>query len=312
VVEADIDDPTDAGLLADVVAKLGGLVRRVKARGVAKRTAFRDRGRAAGRRMRRLAQTLRRRSGQAMAEAQRVTGALARLASQTLREVAAVRRSIRQTLARRPGDGRLGQLVGELDATIGHTQRLLEQTRQRRAGVLVIPDRLVSLADPDARPIGKGKPQRPTEFGYTALVAEDERGFIADHQVQLGNPPDAPQLVPAVQRVAQVTGRVPDTVAGDRGFGTAANDRELAELGVARIGLQRKGSLSTARAAHERTRRFRRLRHWRVGIEARISHLKRGFGLRRTRMRRLAGARTWVGLGIFAYNLQRMTVVAAC
>jgi transposase, IS5 family len=48
----------------------------------------------------------------------------------------------------------------------------------------------------------------------------------------------------------------------------------------------------------------------RVGIEARISHLKRSFGLRRTRLRRLPGARTWVGLGIFAYNLQRMTVVA--
>ena len=49
----------------------------------------------------------------------------------------------------------------------------------------------------------------------------------------------------------------------------------------------------------------------RVGIEARISHLKRSFGLRRTRLRRLGGARTWVGLGIFAYNLQRMTVVSS-
>jgi IS5 family transposase len=56
----------------------------------------------------------------------------------------------------------------------------------------------------------------------------------------------------------------------------------------------------------ERSRAFRRLRNWRVGIEARISHLKRAFGLRR-----LGGARTWVGLGIFAYNLQRMTVVGA-
>jgi IS5 family transposase len=64
-----------------------------------------------------------------------------------------------------------------------------------------------------------------------------------------------------------------------------------------------------ARLALERTRRFRRLRNWRVGIEARISHLKRSFGLRRTRLRRLGGARTWVGLGIFAYNLQRMTVI---
>jgi IS5 family transposase len=51
------------------------------------------------------------------------------------------------------------------------------------------------------------------------------------------------------------------------------------------------------------------MRNWRVGIEARISQLKRSFGLRRTRLRRLAGATIWVGLAIFAYNLQRMTVI---
>jgi transposase, IS5 family len=51
VVEADIDYPTDADLLEHAVRKLGGLVCRVKARGAASRTRFRDRGRAAGRRM---------------------------------------------------------------------------------------------------------------------------------------------------------------------------------------------------------------------------------------------------------------------
>src|SRR6266508_1298427 len=238
VVAADIDYPTDADLLEGAVGKLGRLVRRIKAQGAASRTRFRDRGRAAGRRMKQLSHALRRRGGQTMAEVDR-------------------------------------------------------------------------LADPDARPIRKGKPQRPTEFGYTLLLAEDERGFVADHQLQQGNPLDAPQLVPAVARVAQVTGRVAATVVGDRGFGTAAGDRDLAELGIKRVGVQRKGRLSMARAEVERTRAFRRMRNWRVGIEARISHLKRSFGLRRTRLRRLAGAKTWVGLGIFAYNLQRMTVVAA-
>jgi IS5 family transposase len=77
-----------------------------------------------------------------------------------------------------------------------------------------------------------------------------------------------------------------------------------------RIGLQLTGTPGKARLAVERTRAFRRLRNWRVGIEARISHLKRSFGQRRTRLRRLGGARTWVGLGIIAYNLQRMTTVA--
>jgi IS5 family transposase len=63
VVEADIDYPTDADLLEQAVRKLGGLVRRVKGRGAASRTRFRDRGRAAGRRMKQLARTLRRRTG---------------------------------------------------------------------------------------------------------------------------------------------------------------------------------------------------------------------------------------------------------
>jgi transposase, IS5 family len=310
VVEADIDYPTDADLLEHAVRKLGGLVRRVKAHGAASRTRFRDRGRAAGRRMKQLARTLRRRSGVAMAEVDRLTGEVAAIARHTLKQVQAVAGNARRARTRRPGDGRLGRLVGELAETIAATQRLLAQTDQRLGGNRVIPDRLVSLSDPDARPIRKGKPGHPTQFGYTLLVVEDERGFIADHQLQRGNPPDGPQLVPAIQRVIATTGRPPGTVVGDRGFGTAANDQAVEALGVKRVGLQRTGTPGKARLEQERTRRFRRLRNWRVGIEARISHLKRGFGLRRTRLRRLPGARTWVGLGILAYNLQRMTVVA--
>jgi transposase, IS5 family len=309
VVEADIDYPTDADLLEQAVRKLGGLVRRVKARGAASRTRFRDRGRAAGRRMKQLARTLRRRSGVAMGEVDRLTGEVAAIARRTLREVQVVAGNARRARRHRPGDGRLGRLVGELEETITATGRLLAQTDQRLAGNRVIPDRLVSLSDPDARPIRKGKPRHPTQFGYTLLLAEEERGFIADHQLQQGNPPDTPQLVPVVERVIAVTGRPPGTVVGDRGFGTAANDQALAALGVKRVGLQRTGTPGKARLAVERTRRFRRLRNWRVGIEARISHLKRGFGLRRTKLRRLPGACTWVGLGIFAYNLQRMTVI---
>jgi transposase, IS5 family len=310
VVEADIDYPTDADLLEHAVRKLGGLVRRVKGRGAASRTRFRDRGRAAGRRMKQLARTLRRRTGVAMAEVDRLTGEVAAIARQSLRQVQVVAGNARRACARRPGDGQLGRLIGELEETIAATGRLLAQTDQRLAGNRVIPDRLVSLSDPDARPIRKGKPRTPTQFGYTLLLAEDERGFVADHQLQQGNPPDAAQLLPSVERVMALTGRPPATVVGDRGFGTAANDQALAALGVKHIGLQRNGTPGKARLALERTRAFRRLRNWRVGIEARISHLKRGFGLRRTRLRRLGGARAWVGLGIFAYNLQRMTVVA--
>ncbi len=309
VVEADIDHPTDADLLEHAVRTLGGLVRRVHARGAATRTLFRDRSRAAGRRLKQISRTLRRRTGQAPAEIDRLTAQVAQIARRTLAQAERVARNARRALGRRPGDGRLERLVARLEETTTQTHRLLDQTRQRLCGNRVIGDRLISLADPDARPIRKGKPHKPTEFGYTVLLAEDERGFVADHQLSKGNPADAPQLLPAVHRVAALRGRPPATVVADRGFGFAANDRALAELGVRRIGLQRTGTPSRTRRELEQTRAFKRMRNWRVGIEARISHLKRSFGLRRTRLRRLAGAQTWVGLGIFAYNLQRMTVV---
>jgi IS5 family transposase len=84
VVEADIDYPTDADLLVRAVGKLGGLVGRIKARGAAARTPFRDRRRAAGRRLRQLSQTLRRRTGDAIAEVTRFTAELAGIAGRTL------------------------------------------------------------------------------------------------------------------------------------------------------------------------------------------------------------------------------------
>jgi IS5 family transposase len=109
----------------------------------------------------------------------------------------------------------------------------------------VIPDRLVSLADPDAGPIRKGKPRAPTQFGYTLLVAEDERGFVADHQLQQGNPPDAPNWC----RRSSGSSRSP---AGRPGWWSAtvgsappaANDQALEALGVKHIGLQRTGTPS--------------------------------------------------------------------
>src|SRR6266540_3696251 len=264
VVEADVDYPTDADLLEQAVRTTGGLVRRLKARGMASRTRFRDRSRSAGRRMRQLAQTLRRRTGVAMGEVDRLTAQVAGIARRSLREVAAVSRAAHRASARRPGDGWLARLAGQLDQTLTLTGRLLWQTQQRLAGNRTIPDRVVSLADPDARPIRKGKPQHPTQFGYALLLAEDERGFVADHLLSKGNPPDAPQLLPAVRGVATLRGRPPATVVADRGFGFAANDRALVELGVRRIGLQRTGTPSRSRRQLEHTRAFKRMRNWRV------------------------------------------------
>lgn len=159
------------------------------------------------------------------------------------------------------------------------------------------------LHDPDARPIRKGRIGRPVEFGYKAQVADNTQGVVVDHAVMLGNPPDAPLLVPAIERVIQQTGRVPGAVTADRGYGEAAVEREVAELGVARIAIPRKGRAGPARQAVERGRGFRRLVKWRTGCEGRISQLKHRFGWARTLLDGLQGAQIWCGLGVLAHNL---------
>src|SRR5690242_21319980 len=81
--------------------------------------------------------------------------------------------------------------------------------------------RLVSLHDPDARPIRKGRIDKPVEFGYKAQVIDNDDGIVVDYTVECGAVPDGPQLVPAITRVARRTGRVPPTVTADRGYGQA-------------------------------------------------------------------------------------------
>ena len=56
-----------------------------------------------------------------------------------------------------------------------------------------------------------------------------------------------------------------------------------------------------------RRTRQRRARY-RTGAEGRISHLKRGDGLRRTRLRGDDGMQIWTGWAILAYDLDTLAV----
>ena len=128
--------------------------------------------------------------------------------------------------------GRLHRAVNDLAGLLEVTRRIAAQTRQRLSGV--IPDgasRRVSLHDTDARPIAKGRLGKPVEFGYKAQVVDNDDGIILDHNLEQGNPADAPQLAPAVQRVISRTGRRPRTVTADRGYGEKSVDDDLHDLG---------------------------------------------------------------------------------
>jgi IS5 family transposase len=101
--------------------------------------------------------------------------------------------------------------------------------------------RVVSLHDPGARPIKKGRLGKPVEFGYKAQVVDNEDGLVLDYDVKTGNPPNADQLAPAIKRISSRLGRIPQQTTADRGYGEAAVDRELEQLGVTTVVIPRKG-----------------------------------------------------------------------
>ena len=318
VVEAAVAYPTDSGLLAKAVGSMTRTIRRIQAAGGATRTRVRDRSRSAGQRARAIAAKLRLRGAAAREDGQavvlRITGELAGIAESMMAQAQAVVRNARRKLRTATGRrrGRLHRALNDLDTLLSRTHKVVDQTRSRLAGVM--PDsatRMVSLHDVDARPIRKGRLGKPVEFGYKAQVIDNADGVILDHSVEIGNPADASQLAPAIARITDRTGRAPTAVTADRGYGYAAVETNLRDLGVRTVAIPRASKPTASRREFEHRKAFRAKIKWRTGCEGRINHLKRSYGWNRTELTTLTGARTWCGHGVFAHNLVKISALAS-
>ena len=305
VIEADVRYPTDSGLAAQGVRALAREGRRLAALVGESKRRVRDRSRALGSRLRALRRTLRRRTGEAKSEVLRLTGETGKLLE---RSIAESRRLAATSRRRARGRGAKAKLAAaaRLEQLADRCERVARQIKQRLAGE-PIQDRLVSLSDPDARPIRKGKLGKPTEFGYVTQLTEltehtrpGARGLILPPQSKPGNPAEN-ALLPATVAELERLGLSPREVAVDGGFHTSPTSEALSGLALERLfisGRQQPGSKHTQR----------RLQRYRTGCEGRISHLKRGYGLGRTRLKGDQGQQIWAGWSILAYNLDTLAI----
>jgi len=307
VVEADVRYPTDADLASHGVTALAREGGKLRALVKERKVRVRDRSRSMGRKLRALTRTIRRRSGQAKAEVLALTeqtGELLQRSVKEARQLAAVvrRRGVgRGASAKRAAAERLAELADRCE-------KVATQIRQRVEGE-PIKDRLVSLADPDARPIRKGKLGKPNEFGYVSQICEvtehtrrGARGLIVPAATQLGNPPEDTLLPDTISELTRL-GIRPREIALDGGFNVgptrqSLEDHDLAPERVFISGRQQPGSRRTQR----------RLQRYRTGAEGRISHLKRGYGMNRSRLKGDQGHQIWTGWAILAYNADTLTI----
>jgi len=305
VVEADVRWPSDAGLAVDatrLLAREGARAAAVVGSGARR---VRDRSRAAGRRLRLIGRTVGRRldqSGGARRQVLALTSEAGQLVRRSVWEARALAAQARRS-ARGRGAQRKLAVARRLEQAAERAETIVEQIRKRLAGER-ISNRVVSLADPDARPIGKGKLGKPYEFGYVFQLAEltpntrrGARGLILPAASEIGSPNESELLPTTAAELARLRLK-PREVALDGGFPAEAANNALPDSTVFVDGQQQPAS----------RRSRRRLAGYRVGREGRISHLKRGYAMRRSRLRGHDGARTWVGWAILAYNLDTLAV----
>jgi transposase, IS5 family len=299
-IEADVRYPTDSGLCAHAASRLKRVVDRVKKAGLSARTRFRDRSRTARKLVRRVSHTLGRRGSKEAVT--KLTKDLSDLAKKTYADAERVLRNA--TRALRKGKTRGRAEVERLSEDLRRVRRILDQTELRLQGQTTIPDRMVSLSDPDARPIRRGKPGRPTEFGYKASVADTPEGFVVSHQIYAGNPYDADTFEDAIAGAKKIGMNV-RTVLADRGYGNQVGDQALDAQSITDRVIPRAG-----RAAEvEHTRAWKRRYRFRAGAEGRISALKRRRGWSRSRLKGHTGVQIWAGHGVFTHNLDKMVAL---
>ena len=299
VVEADVKYPTDAGLASHGARALAREGRKVAALVGEQKARVRDRSRAMGRRLRAIGRTIRRRSGEAKAQVLELTAQTGELLERSITETRRLA-SIARRRARGRGARAKLRAAARLEQLADRCEKVVHQITQRVAGEQIT-DRIVSLADPDARPIRKGKLGKPNEFGYVTQLAEvtentrrGARGLIVPASTAPGNPAEntlLPETVAELQRL----GISPREVALDGGFQLGPTNDALAELAPERVfiaGRHEPGSRRTNR----------RLARYRTGEEGRISHLKRRYGLDRSRLKGHEGQQIWTEWAILAYD----------
>ena len=258
-----------------------------------------------GRTLRAVTRTIRRRSGEAKSEVLKLTAQTGELLEASIAET---RRLVVIARRRARGRGAKAKLkaAAQLEQLADRCEKVAAQIKQRVAGE-PITDRLVSISDPDARPIRKGKLGKPNEFGYVSQICEvtentkrGARGLILPAATAIGNPGEDTLLPDTVAELKRL-GISPKEIALDGGFNVGPTSEAFEDLAPDRVfisGRQQPGSKRTQR----------RMQKYRTGAEGRISHLKRGYGLDRSRLKGDEGQQIWNGWAILAYNADTLAV----
>jgi len=308
VVESNIAYPTDAGLLSQGVKSINRLVSKLKKAGVKAAADFTTHERIVKKKILEIAKVAKRRTGEAIHEINKVTKELTKIAIETLKSGKQALRGAKISLAK--GNKALRpKVIHQLDQICDLMHKAIRQAMTVVSGNRHIEDRLVSMYDPQARPISKGKSGKKVQFGRKLLLTANEQGFITSHQTYQGNPNDKTLFKAGIEGHSRNVGQKPKAAATDRGFYSSQNEK-YSDKEQIRVSMPKIGRKNAERIAFEKTPWFKRQQRLRAGMEAIISNANRRSGLCKPLTRGTINTECSIGWSVLAYNLAQVPIVA--
>lgn len=299
-VETNIHPPTDSHQLWDCVRVLTRILRRVETDIVRLRGRFHDHQRTAKRSFFRIHNT----RGQ-----DNKKPLYRKLIAATERVVAYGVEALTELAAQRCATFEEIQIAASYAAELEHflplAQGVIRQSRRRVLQGEAVPanEKIVSIFEPHTDIIKKG--QRDIVYGHKVLLTGGTSNLILDCVVSRGNPADAAQFLPALERLHARNGQMPKQVATDAGFASKTNARDALGLGVKDLAFVAPKHKSLPELIKD-TRAYKALVKWRAGIEGIISAAKRAFGLDRCTWSSFESFKAYVHLAVLAFNLQTL------
>jgi transposase, IS5 family len=162
-------------------------------------------------------------------------------------------------------------------------------------------EKLFSIFETYTEWVKKGKMHPNVELGKKLLITTDQYDLIVDYQI-LNNEQDRDIVIGLSDRV--LSKYKTESWSFDKGFWRKENKNHLQQK-ISKVVMPKLGRRSTEEDNEEKERSFKRLKNKHSAIESNINELENR-GLDRCPDRGLNHYKSYIGLGICAYNLKKI------
>lgn len=293
-IESNIHDPTDSTLLWDSVRVLA---RNMEAARDDFGISFNDRRRRAKRRMVAIINAKRmNRRVPLYRDLLKVTEKTVEQAKRAAEQLDTIKSPEPMQMLRAAG------IANELRHYTDLAERVIDQTKRRVLEGESVPaaEKILSIFEPHTDIIVKDN--RSPIYGHKVCLTTGASGLVTAVVVEKGNPADATLATKMIERHVMLFGNPPRQACFDGGFASRQNLHDIKALGVEDVAFSKPCRMAITEMVKS-TALFRQLRHFRSGIEAGISFLKRAFGLDRCKWSGFASFRAYVTSAVLSCNL---------